>query len=79
MTGKTDVSHKGNILVVDDTPANLRLLSETLEDCGYEVRPAPDGPLALRAAAAEPPDLVLLDVSMPKMDGYEVCARLKQN
>jgi signal transduction histidine kinase len=79
MTGETEVSHKGNILVVDDTPANLRLLSEMLEDSGYEVRPAPDGPLALRAAAAEPPDLVLLDVSMPEMDGYEVCARLREN
>ena len=69
---------KGNILVVDDTPANLKLLSEMLESCGYEVRPAPDGPLALRAAASEPPDLILLDISMPEMDGYEVCTRLKE-
>ena len=79
MTAKIEVSHKGNILVVDDTPANLRLLSEMLEDCGYEVRPAPDGPLALRAAETEPPDLILLDITMPDMDGYEVCARLKEN
>lgn len=79
MTGKNQVSHKGNILVVDDRPANLKLLSEMLEGCGYEVRPATDGPLALRAAATEPPDLVLLDVSMPEMDGYEVCARLREN
>jgi signal transduction histidine kinase len=69
----------GNILVVDDTPANLRLLVDMLEDCGYEVRPATDGPLALRAAASEPPDLILLDISMPEMDGYEVCAKLKEN
>jgi signal transduction histidine kinase len=70
---------KGNILVVDDTPANLRLLSDMLEECGYEVRPAPDGHLALRAAESEPPDLILLDISMPDMDGYEMCARLKEN
>jgi signal transduction histidine kinase len=79
MTGETEGSHKGSILIVDDTPANLRLLSEMLEDRGYEVRPAPDGPLALRAAAADPPDLVLLDVSMPDMGGYEVCARLRED
>jgi sigma-B regulation protein RsbU (phosphoserine phosphatase) len=68
---------KGNILIVDDTPANLRLLSQMLAEQGYRVRPVPDGPLALAAARAEPPDLVLLDVRMPEMDGYEVCEHLK--
>lgn len=68
---------KANILIVDDTPANLRLLSQMLAEQGYRVRPVPDGTLALAAARAEPPDLVLLDVRMPEMDGYEVCEHLK--
>lgn len=66
-----------NVLVVDDTPANLTLLSSILREGGYRVRPAPSGDLALRAAAAEPPDLVLLDISMPGLDGFEVCTGLK--
>lgn len=66
-----------DILIVDDTPANLHLLSEILAEQGYRVRPAPDGPLALAAARAEPPDLVLLDIRMPGMNGYEVCEQLK--
>ena len=65
------------ILVVDDTPANLRLLSDLLTQHGYRVRPATDGALALKSVAARNPDLILLDVSMPGMDGYEVCRRLK--
>jgi len=68
---------KGNILIVDDTPANLRLLSQMLAEQGYRVRPVPDGPLALEATRAEPPDLILLDIRMPEMDGYEVCEHLK--
>jgi sigma-B regulation protein RsbU (phosphoserine phosphatase) len=67
----------GNILIVDDTPANLRLLSQRLVGDGHYVRPLPDGPLALAAAQAELPDLILLDIRMPDMDGYEVCKRLK--
>ena len=66
-----------NILVVDDTPANLTLLCGILHEGGYRVRPAPSGEIALRAAAAEPPDLVLLDISMPGLDGFEVCTRIK--
>src|SRR5512135_3528274 len=66
-----------DILVVDDTPANLRLLSDLLTQQGYRVRPATDGALALKSAAAKIPDLILLDVNMPGMDGYEVCRRLK--
>ncbi len=66
-----------NILVVDDTPSNLALLTCTLRDRGYVVRPVPNGALAFRAAVAQPPDLVLLDVAMPGLDGFEVCALLK--
>ncbi len=67
----------GNILVVDDTPENLQLLMGILEEQGYIVRPAPNGRLALSGARAIPPDLVLLDIRMPEMDGYEVCEQLK--
>ena len=63
--------------MVDDTPASLRLLSELLTQHGYRVRPAADGALALKSVAAKTPDLILLDVNMPGMDGYEVCRRLK--
>jgi len=68
---------KGDILIVDDTPANLRLLSQMLAEQGYRVRPVPDGALALTAVRAETPDLILLDIRMPEMSGYEVCERLK--
>ncbi len=67
-----------NVLIVDDTPANLDLLERILEDNGYDVRSMPNGPLALKSANHTPPDLILLDIKMPGMDGYEVCARLKQ-
>jgi len=63
------------ILVVDDTPANLRLLTELLTPHNYHVRPASNGVLALKSVAAKTPDLILLDVNMPGMDGYEVCRR----
>ena len=67
---------KADVLVVDDTPANLRLLSRMLTDNGYKVRPVPNGRLALDAVAAAPPDIILLDVRMPEMDGFEVCKKL---
>jgi putative two-component system response regulator len=70
---------RGNILVVDDTPANLTLLAKMLGERGYRVRPVPSGSLALRAAASDPPDLILLDISMPEMDGFEVCRILKED
>ena len=70
---------QGDILVVDDTPANLRLLSAMLEEQGYLVRPAPNGKLALASAKKDPPDVILLDIMMPEMDGYEVCRHLKEN
>ena len=68
---------KGDILIVDDTPANLRLLSQMLAEQGFQVRPVPDGALALAAVQVESPDLILLDIRMPEMSGYEVCERLK--
>jgi two-component system sensor histidine kinase/response regulator len=67
----------GDILIVDDAPANLRLLMEILAEHGHRVRAVLDGAHALAAAQAAPPDLILLDVVMPDMDGYEVCRRLK--
>lgn len=70
-------SMKANILVVDDTPDNVRLLMEILGERGYKTRPALDGPHALATTHAEPPDLILLDIIMPKMDGYQVCEQLK--
>ena len=70
-------SEKATVLVVDDTPDNLALMSALLKD-RYKVKVANDGPRALRIAAGErPPDLILLDIMMPGMDGYEVCRRLK--
>ncbi|VXD16647.1 Histidine kinase response regulator hybrid protein [Planktothrix serta PCC 8927] len=69
--------HLGHILIVDDTPDNLRLLSKTLSEQGYEVQCAINGKLALMAVKHEPPDLILLDIKMPEMDGYQVCEVLK--
>lgn len=67
------------ILVVDDTPANLQLLVKILEEAGYDVRPVTSGAHALRAVRTNPPDLILLDITMPGMDGYETCQRLKHD
>ncbi len=68
-----------DILIVDDTPENLHVLGTMLRAHGYKVRPAPSGAAALKACAAQPPDLLLLDINMPEMNGYEVCARLKED
>lgn len=68
---------KVNILVVDDKPDNLRLLSALLSQLGYEVRKVINGQTALKTIQAAPPDLILLDVMMPDMNGYEVCQHLK--
>lgn len=70
---------KGNILVVDDTPPNLRLLAAMLSDDGYHVRPVTSGRLALQAIESELPDLILLDINMPEMNGYAVCETLKED
>jgi two-component system sensor histidine kinase/response regulator len=77
MNGAAPEQPLPNILVVDDTPANLQLLVGMLKEHGFKVRPVPNGELALRAVRISPPDLILLDISMPEMDGYEVLARLK--
>ena len=68
-----------NILIVDDFPLNLQVLGAILEAEGYNVRPVPNGRLALRVAGKEKPDLILLDIMMPEMDGFEVCRQLKEN
>ncbi|MDD4929862.1 MAG: response regulator [Gallionella sp.] len=73
------MKNMGRILAVDDTPASLRLLTDILKEEGYEVRSAISGELALHAASNIAPDLILLDIRMPDMDGYEVCRRLKAN
>ena len=70
---------KLNILIVDDTIQNLQFLSDILTQSDYSVTGAPDGPTALMIAGNEPPDLILLDIRMPGMDGYEVCERLKSD
>lgn len=69
----------GEIMVVDDTPANLQLLNSILTSAGYKVRPTKNPRLAIKAAQASQPDLILLDVKMPDMDGFEVCSRLKED
>ncbi|GKT23039.1 diguanylate cyclase, partial [Aduncisulcus paluster] len=68
-----------SVLIVDDTPVNIQVLVKALRD-SYRMRVANGGIEALSIAASEePPDIILLDIMMPEMDGYEVCRRLKQN
>ncbi len=73
------LSENANILVVDDTVENLSLLTRMLKDCGYTARPVPNGRLAIQAARGKKPDLILLDINMPEMNGYEVCRQLKSD
>jgi signal transduction histidine kinase len=70
---------KYEIMVIDDTPANLHLLTNLLKQNGYLVRPFPSGKLALAGIQHSLPDLILLDIQMPQMNGYEVCQHLKAN
>jgi signal transduction histidine kinase len=79
MSNSTSSQNIANILIVDDIPANLKILGEILKGEGYKVRPVPSGMLALQVAEKEKPDLILLDIMMPDMDGYEVCRQLKAN
>ena len=72
-------ARKAKILIVDDNPTNLQILMQVLEAADYSVLAATGGERALQVAAQGMPDLVLLDVMMPEIDGYEVCRRLKQN
>ncbi len=74
---EVDAVKPANILAVDDTPANLQVLTGMLKVRGYKVRPVTSGALALRAARQELPDLILLDINMPDMNGYEVCRIIK--
>jgi signal transduction histidine kinase len=71
------MNSKGNVLIVDDLPTNLHLLSHILTEQGYKVQAVLDGPDALSIAKSTLPDLILLDIMMPEMSGYEVCERLK--
>jgi DNA-binding response OmpR family regulator len=72
------MSKKANILVVDDEPHVVRLVKANLESSGYRVLTAADGEEAVRAVEHEAPDLVLLDVMMPRMDGYTACSRIRE-
>lgn len=72
-----NLPQKANILAVDDTPDNLHILMQLLQEQGYRVRPVPNGAHALLSAQKERPDLILLDIMMPGMNGYEVCHHLK--
>jgi PAS domain S-box-containing protein len=74
-----DTTEKGVILIVDDTPTNLEVLLDFLEDSGFKVLVAEDGESAIEGAEYSPPDLILLDVIMPGIDGFETCRRLKTN
>ncbi|HEY5510347.1 MAG TPA: hybrid sensor histidine kinase/response regulator [Prolixibacteraceae bacterium] len=71
--------NRANILIVDDVPANLKVLGEILKGEGYLVRPVPNGVLALKVAERTEPDLILLDIMMPDLNGFEVCKLLKEN
>ncbi|MBP0016702.1 MAG: response regulator [Cyanobacteria bacterium SBLK] len=79
MAKATKKNYKGNIVIVDDNPNNLRLLASLLNKSGYKVRPVSTGKLALSTTKLNPPDLILLDINMPEMDGYEVCQALKND
>ena len=74
----SDAVQQRSILVVDDTPANIGFLLETLSQAGYRVRVAPEGESALEQAQYAAPDLILLDVMMPGIDGFETCRRLRK-
>jgi diguanylate cyclase (GGDEF)-like protein len=76
---RTSIDSKGKILLVDDLIENLELLSSILTKAGYEIRRAINGATALMGVRSAPPDLILLDINMPDMNGYEVCRQLKKD
>ena len=73
----SEITNAGDVLIVDDVPENLTVLKQMLEEQNYRVRPAINGEIALRAVSSSPPEIILLDIRMPEMDGYEFCRRLK--
>lgn len=77
MTEAQTAHPMADIMAVDDSASNLQVLARMLQEHGYKVRPVPSGALALMAARNAPPDLILLDITMPEMDGYQVCEALK--
>ena len=79
MQSLPDPQSMGNILIIDDVPENIRVLSHLLQEQGYKLRKAVSGQLGIRSARLSPPDLILLDIKMPQMDGYAVCQVLKQD
>jgi PleD family two-component response regulator len=70
-------NNAGDVLIVDDVPEILTVLKQMLEEQNYRVRPAINGEVALRAVSSSPPEIILCDIRMPEMDGYEFCRRLK--
>ena len=79
MNSKPAKNYQANILVVDDMPDNLRLLSALLSEQGYKVRKSLNAQMAITACETTPPDLILLDINMPDMNGYEACHHLKSS
>ena len=79
MTNENNEHYSAEILAVDDVPENIKLLRDILKQKGYKIRPALNGADAIEAAMNNKPDLILLDINMPGMDGFEVCKRLQQN
>ena len=76
---QVDADHQATLLLVDDNPVNLQILYETLQGAGYRLLVAKNGTEALRIATQARPQLILLDIQMPEMDGYEVCQRLQSD
>ncbi|MBI9047262.1 MAG: EAL domain-containing protein [Anaerolineaceae bacterium] len=72
-----EIPHQENILIVDDNPANLNILSQILEQEGYTIRAVRNGTMVMNSIKAEPPDLILLDIIMPEINGFEVCKQIK--
>jgi DNA-binding NarL/FixJ family response regulator len=77
--GMNQDTHLASVLIVDDTIDTLRLLSDLLSEHGYDVRAVTNGRQALEAVERDPPDLILLDIGLPELDGYEVCRRLRSS